>query len=174
MFRFLQYYKSKGEIKGLVIDLRGNPGGPPLAAREISSFFLPPGSGFAYFKQKDTIKGTLDVPKIPEKYVYDGPLVILIDKKSGSASELFSGTLQRRNRAVLMGTNSAGQVMLKSMFHFDDESMVLLVTARGHHPDGHVFSFGGLIPEKRIEDNREADILKYAAQYLIYERNKTN
>ncbi len=168
MFRHLAFMRQQGEIKGLIIDLRGNPGGPPLAAREISSFFLPPGDEFAYFQKKNQPKALLDVPTIPEEYHYTGPMAILIDHGSGSASELFSGILQRRQRAVLIGENSAGQVFLKSMFHLDDESMVLLVTARGHHPDGKVFSFDGLVPDRIVSENEWDDILKYATSYLLY------
>ncbi|MCA9401149.1 MAG: hypothetical protein KC713_05950, partial [Candidatus Omnitrophica bacterium] len=168
MLRYLEYFRSQSEIKGLILDLRGNPGGPPLAAREISSFFLPPGDDFAYFQKKGMPKAMLDVPEIPKKFHYDGPMVILINEKSGSASELFSGVLQRRGRAVLLGENSAGQVMLKSMFHFEDESMVLLITSRGHHPDGAVFSFNGLTPNKKISPEDDESILDLATNYLVY------
>lgn len=168
LFRHLAFMRQKGPIDGLIIDLRGNPGGPPLAAREISSFFLPAGDEFAYFQKKNQPKALLDVPKIPEEYHYHGPMAILIDNGSGSASELFSGILQRRKRAALIGQNSAGQVFLKSMFHLADESMLLLVTARGHHPDGFVFSFDGLKPNRYISEEEQDDILKYAASYLIY------
>ena len=168
LFRYLTYFRSLGEIKGLILDLRNNPGGPPLAAREISSFFLPPRDPFAIFMKRGEPIAALDVPEIPVEYHYDGPMVILVNKGSGSASELFSGILQKKGRAILIGTNSAGQVMLKSMYHFDDESMLLLVTARGHHPGGEVFSFKGLVPDRRIKEKEENELLKYAAAYLVY------
>jgi carboxyl-terminal processing protease len=155
----------------LIIDLRGNPGGPPLAAREISAFFLPPNEEFAYFQMKNRPKASLSVPEIPEKYRFKGDVVILVDKKSGSASELFSGILQDRGRATLMGTNTAGQVFLKSMFPFEDESMLLLVTARGHFPDGKVFSFTGLEPNAKMEEP-DVDLVKYAADYLTSHKRK--
>ncbi|VAW13397.1 hypothetical protein MNBD_BACTEROID05-831 [hydrothermal vent metagenome] len=167
MFRFLQMAKKTNDLKGLILDLRNNPGGPPLAAREISAFFLKGGDDFAYFQKNNKPRAELDVPTIDDAFRYQGPLVILINKKSGSASELFSGILQKQGRAILMGTNSAGQVMLKSMLHFDDESMLLLITARGHHPDGSVFSFGGVVPNRRIEED-ETDLVNYAATYLAY------
>ncbi|MCK5601370.1 hypothetical protein KAR91_05870, partial [Candidatus Pacearchaeota archaeon] len=155
-------------IRGLILDLRGNPGGPPLATREISAFFLKGGDDFAFFQKKGHPKALLDVPKIPGELHYDGPMVILINEKSGSASELFSGILQRKGRAVLMGQNSAGQVFLKSMFHFSDDSMALLITGRGHHPDGAVFSFNGLTPDRIIAKDEEIDIIDYAAAYFVY------
>ncbi len=168
MLRFLEAFRAQAPIKGLVLDLRGNPGGPPLAAREISSFFLPGGEDFAYFHKRGQAKAELDVPAIPQRYHYDGPIAILIDKESGSASELFSGIMQKRGRAVLIGQNSAGQVMLKSMYHLDDESMLLLITGRGYHPDGTVFRFSGLDPDKVVPESDEDEILKYAASYLLY------
>lgn len=168
LYRFLQYYKSLGPIMGLIIDLRGNPGGPPLAAREISGFFLEGGDDFAYFQKKNQPEAHLDVPALPEELKYDGPMVVLIDKGSGSASELFSGVMQRKGRTILMGQNSAGQVMLKSMFNFDDGSMVLLITSRGHYPDGGAFSFSGLTPDRYIKEEENLDIVDYASKYLIY------
>lgn len=168
MFRFLEFFRRRTNMVGLVMDFRGNPGGPPLAAREISSMFLPGGENFAYFQKKDQPKQMLDIPKIPSQYHYDGPIVILIDEKSGSSSELFSGVLQKRNRAVIMGRNSAGQVMLKSMFNFDDKSMALLVTGRGYHPDGTVFSFSGVKPDKYFKPEEDGEIISFAASYIYY------
>jgi len=153
------------DARGLIIDLRGNPGGPPLAAREISAFFLPPHEEFAYFQKKNRPRARLDVPEIPAELRYHGPIAILVNEKSGSASELFAGIMQRRGRAVLIGQNTAGQVFLKSMFHFSDGSMVLLVTARGHHPDGAVFSFDGVTPNVPRDDQEE--LIHFAAEYLV-------
>ncbi|MBF0479551.1 MAG: hypothetical protein HQL26_08710 [Candidatus Omnitrophica bacterium] len=166
MLRFMEYFRQKGEIKGLILDMRNNPGGPPLSAREISSFFLPGGDQFAYFHKKGFEPGIMDVPVIPERFKYHGPLVIWINKQSGSASELFSGILQRKGRAVLMGANSAGQVMLKSMFNLDDGSMLLLITARGYHADGIPFSFEGLTPDKTGETDDE--LMENSLKYIEY------
>lgn len=173
MTTFMNQVLSDKEIKGLIIDMRGNPGGPPLAAREISGFFLPPKEEFSTFQKKNRPPAVLDVPELPKEYQYAGSLVILVDKKSGSAAELFSGVLQSRHRAVLMGTNTAGQVFLKSMFYLTDGSMVLLVTARGHKPDGTVFSFDGVVPDEKVDETK-IDLIKYAADYLVAEYAKTN
>jgi C-terminal peptidase prc len=161
--RFMDFILKQGP-SSLIIDLRGNPGGPPLAAREISAFFLPPYQEFTYFKMRNQPKASLFVPAIPTRFHYQGDIVILVNKESGSASELFSGVLQSRGRATIMGANTAGQVFLKSMYNFADESMLLLVTARGHLPDGRVFSFDGVEPDQKVTG--EADLVKLAAEYL--------
>lgn len=164
MLRFLDVIEKYNDT-ALILDLRGNPGGPPLAAQEISGFFLVPKEDFAYFEKKGQTIAPLRVSSIPEKYHYPGPMAILVDKESGSSSELFSGVLQKRGRAVLIGTNTAGKVLLKSMFHFDDGSMLLLVTARGHFYDGAVFDFSGLTPNKPVTDSG-VDLVHFAATYL--------
>ncbi len=166
-YRHLKLFYDSGDIKGLVLDLRGNPGGPPLAAREMSAFFLTAGEDFVYFKRKNQPKAELDVPKMFDKVHYEGPMVILVNKGSGSASELFSGAMQRRERAIVMGVNTAGQVMLKSMFNFSDGTMALLITGRGYHPDGTVFSFSGVEPDRIIKEEN-IDLIDYAMKYLYY------
>ena len=152
-------------LLGLIIDLRDNPGGPPLAAREISAFFLPAGEYLAYFEKKGQPISYFLVPKISKKYRYDGPLAILVNKGSGSSSELFSGILQKLGRAELIGAPTAGKVLLKSMFPYEDDSMLLLVTARGHLYDGSVFPFTGLVPDIEADEHK-TDIVSYAANYL--------
>ena len=107
----------------------------------------------------------LSVPEISEEYRYPGPVAVLVNKESGSASELFSGILQKNKRAVLIGTNTAGKVLLKSMFNFDEDSMLLLITARGHFADGEVFDFNGLVPDYAVQDEK-ADLIRYAAEKL--------
>ncbi len=166
LLRFLVFVKGQG-AKGLILDLRGNPGGQPLAAREISSFFLKAGDLFAYFQKKGQDKAELDVPEIPAEYKFEGPIVILVNKESGSAAELFAGVMQDKGRAILMGENTSGQVMLKSMFDYDDKSMLLLITSRGHYADGRTFSFNGLDPDNKVTPEYEPDLLKIAAIFLF-------
>jgi carboxyl-terminal processing protease len=165
MFRFLELIRPYNP-RGLVLDLRGNPGGPPLAAREISSFFLKSGELFTYFQKRGNPKDELDVPQIPDEYKFKGPIAILVDEGSGSASELFTGIMQFRGRATVFGVNTAGQVLLKSTFNFDDGSMVALVTAPGYYPDGSRFSFNGITPDSIIMDAPKDGLINFAAVFL--------
>lgn len=171
LFRFLHLIQGY-HPKGMVLDLRGNPGGPPLAAREISSFFLKNGEEFAHFQRRGLPKDSLDVPVIPEALQFKEPIVILVDENSGSASELFAGVMQFRKRATVMGVNTAGQVLLKSMFPLEDGSMVALVTAPGHFPDGSRFSFSGITPDQIIKDAPKEGLINFAAMYLTVKGSK--
>lgn len=166
MTRFLAFLAPKSP-KGLVIDLRGNPGGPPLAARAISGFFLPNGESLVYFEGRHRPRADLDIPVLPEHFRFDWPLVVLVDKGTGSASELFSGVMQNRKRAMVMGEQTAGQVLLKSMFDMSDGSSLALMTARGHFPDGMPFPLDGVRPDEIIPDDKKDAMVTMAAQYLF-------
>ncbi len=165
MYRYLQFIKAQ-QPKGLVLDLRGNPGGPPLAAREISAFFLKGGDELVYFQKRNQPKIDLDVPAIDPQYQFAGPIVILVDADTGSAAELFSGIMQFRGRAVVLGVNTAGQILLKSMFPMGDGSSIALVTARTHYPDGTVFGFDGITPNKIISDAPKDGLINLAAALI--------
>ena len=148
MYRFVKLIKAQNP-QGLVLVLRDNPGGPPLAAREISAFFLKGGDEFAYFQKRNGPKMDMDVPVIDPQYQFTGPMVILVNADTGSAAELFSGVMQFRGRAVVLGVNTAGQILLKSMFPMGDGSSIALVTSRSYYPDGSVFGFDGITPDTR-------------------------
>jgi carboxyl-terminal processing protease len=152
--------------KGLIIDLRGNPGGPPLAARAISAFFLPNGEQLVYFEGRKRPKAELDIPVLPSHYHIDWPIAVLVDKGTGSAAELFSGVLQDRKRAIVFGEDTAGQVLLKSMYDLSDGSTLALVNARGHFPDGRPFPFDGVHPNEYFPQDQKENMVGLAAKYL--------
>ena len=167
MGRFLPVLAAK-HPKGLVIDLRNNPGGPPLAALLISAFFLPNNELFAYFEGRHKPRSELIIPRLPLQFHYDWPMVILVNKGTGSASELFSGIMQSRKRAVVIGQDTAGQVLLKSIFDMSDGSSFAMVVARGHFPDGRAFPFDGVKPDEVVPAEVPADsMIENAAKYLV-------
>lgn len=171
LFRFLQVIEQQNP-RGLVIDLRDNPGGPPLAAREISSMFLKGGDELVYFQKRGQEKADLDVPVIPEQYKYEGPIAILVNDQSGSCSELFAGIMQYYKRAVVIGTNTAGQMLLKSMFPLGDGSMVALVVSRGYFPNGTPYSFNGITPDEVITNAPKEGLINLAATLLVMGTHK--
>lgn len=165
--RFLPLIAAK-KPRGLVIDLRNNPGGPPLAALMVSAFFLPNEELFAYFEGRHKPRSELKIPRLPDQFHYDWPMAILVNSGTGSASELFSGVMQARKRAVIIGKDTAGQVLLKSIFDMSDGSSFAMVVARGHFPDGRAFPFDGVKPNEYVPDEIPADqMIGNAAKYLL-------
>lgn len=166
MGRYLEFLASK-RPQGLVIDLRTNPGGPPLAALAVSAFFLPNNELFAYFEGRHKPRAELTIPRLPDAYHFDWPMIILVSKNTGSASELFTGIMQDRKRAMVMGQDTAGQVLLKSLFDMSDGSTLAMVVARGHFPDGRAFPFDGVKPNEYITADKADDMITMAAKYLF-------
>lgn len=169
--RFLLFIEQQNP-RGLVLDLRNNPGGPPLAAREVSSFFLKGGEELVFFQKRGQPRADLDIPTIPDQFKFKGPIVILVNDQSGSSSELFAGIMQYYKRAYVFGTNTAGQMLLKSMFKMDDGSMVALVVGRGHYPDGTPYSFSGVTPDQIINDAPKEGLINLAAAFLVMSAQK--
>ncbi len=92
------------DTSGIIIDLRGNPGGEPNTAEQLAAQFL---DGWILFGNFKTRSGNMSRPLIG-KNVYTGPLVILIDPLSYSASEYFTSGMQTLGRAVIIGERSPG------------------------------------------------------------------
>jgi len=150
--KLLLSYFMRQNMNKLVIDLRGNAGGPPLAAREIASMFLKPNVDLFYFQRKNRPRAILKT--FYSNIRYTGRIAILIDKGSGSASELFAGTLRERERAIIIGSErSAGKTLLKSMFHFEDKSMLLLVTSLAYLYNGDTYDTKGIEPDFLVTEN---------------------
>lgn len=121
-------------MRGLILDLRGNPGGYLQQALEISNLFLPQGQEIASVRGRGTP---------PETYVSrerpiapDLPLVILIDQGSASASEIVAGALQDHDRAVILGETSFGKGLVQTLFPLDGGYAVKLTTAKWYTPVG--------------------------------------
>jgi len=121
-------------LKGLVLDLRNNPGGMLTAALETVSLFLKPGSPIL------TVRGRA-VPEKEEKVPADGtpynfPLAALINGRSASASEIVAGALQDHDRAVIIGEPSFGKGLVQSVFPLADSTGMALTTALYYTPSG--------------------------------------
>lgn len=122
------------KLKGLVLDLRNNPGGLLTSALETASLFLKPGSTIL------TVRGRA-VPEKMEKVAadaqpYDFPLAALINGKSASASEIVAGALQDHDRAVIIGEPSFGKGLVQSVFPLAGSTGLALTTALYYTPSG--------------------------------------
>ena len=148
--KIADYLMSKG-MESLVIDVRNNGGGPPLAVCDTLGLFLPVGTQLMYFQRKNKPINLLVAPESRVKYT--GKLAVLINDKSKSAAELFAGTLRSFNRAVLIGDKTAGVTYLKNMAYFEDKSMLLLITSLAYLHNGQQFDTLGILPDYRAPNN---------------------
>jgi carboxyl-terminal processing protease len=141
---YVQDFKQQG-MELLILDIRENPGGPPLAIHRISGIFLPPEKKLVYYKKRN--KPLFGLTSPTSKIKYDGPLVILINQKSGSSSELLAGILKEYKRAQIIGKNpTAGFSFLKGTSKFKDDSMLIMVTGFAYLFNGKKLGMEGIKP----------------------------
>ncbi|MFC1704478.1 S41 family peptidase [Candidatus Omnitrophota bacterium] len=141
-------------IELLIIDVVDNPGGPPLAVNEISGVLTPTDTKLVYYKKKNQDPIGLIAPE--SNVHYTGPLIILVNKQSGSASEILAGTMKGLKRALIIGKEpTAGKAFLKSAFTFDDGSMLAMVTGLAYLFDGTKFGMDGIEPNITITTDKD-------------------
>lgn len=158
---------SEGPLKGIVLDLRNNPGGVLGASVDMAGAFLDGGlvvyTEGRHPQSKDRFEAT------PGDMIKEVPIVALINGGSASASEIVAGALQDRRRAVIMGTRSFGKGSVQTILPVTDTRAVKLTTARYYTPNGRSIQAEGIVPDivveraevKSVESNRrtkEADL----------------
>lgn len=122
------------QLKGLVLDLRNNPGGVVRAALDAASMFLQPGERILTAKGRGTSDQSADVPKSAHPYQFK--LAVLINQKTASASEILSGALQDHDRAVILGEPSYGKGLVQSVLPLSDGAGLAITTAFYYTPSG--------------------------------------
>lgn len=147
--------KYKKDVKGVLIDLRNNPGGLLKQAVEISDLFL----------EEGTIVSTIGRNNKDKEIQYarrgdglgDFPIIILLNEYSASASEILAGALQDNKRALIMGQRSFGKGSVQSVVRLGDGSGLKLTVARYYTPNGRSIQAEGIEPDVSIENvNPEA------------------
>lgn len=122
------------ELRGLVIDLRNNPGGVVKAALDAASLFLEPGQQILTAKGRASDPEVASVPKNAGPYRFK--LAVLINDKTASASEILSGALQDHDRAVIVGEPSYGKGLVQSVMPLSDGAGLAITTAFYYTPSG--------------------------------------
>ena len=124
-------------VKGIILDLRGNPGGLLTQATQVADLFLPKGVPIVSIRERD---GRREETKASQRRPVGGnlPLVVLIDDSSASASEIVAGAIQDNDRGVLIGTSSFGKGSVQTIFdlHEMTGSALKLTTALYYTPSG--------------------------------------
>jgi carboxyl-terminal processing protease len=121
-------------LKGLIIDLRDNPGGAVQSAAETAALFLSPDQLIFSIEGRSTKPEKVAVPK--DALPYSFPVAILINGKSASASEIVTGALQDHDRAVVLGEPSFGKGLVQQVFQLSASSGLALTTAFYYTPSG--------------------------------------
>src|SRR5881394_1363050 len=171
----------QGPVKGLILDLRGDPGGLLHGAVAVSAAFLPPKSlvvstdGRAedarkkfYAVADDYARRGDDVLRGLPQAVKTVPMVVLVNGGSASASEIVAGALQDAKRAKVMGTQTFGKGSVQTIMPLGNNTAIKLTTARYYTPSGRSIQALGITPDVMVEDPsdtlvrvREADLQRH-------------
>lgn len=125
---------TKEGAKGIVLDLRGNPGGFLEQADTLSNMFLEKGQEIVSVRQRGEPTITHVTTQTPVAPTI--PLIVLTDGRSASASEIVAGALQDHDRALILGTTSFGKGLVQSMYRLDGGYAIKLTTAKWYTPSG--------------------------------------
>lgn len=140
--------ENDGSLKGLVLDLRNNPGGLLNAAIDVSDAFITKGlivytdGRIEDSKQKFNAK--------PDDILNGAPLVVLVNGGSASASEIVAGALQDHHRAVIIGSKTFGKGSVQTVMPLTNDTAVKMTTARYFTPSGRSIQAEGIVPDIKV------------------------
>lgn len=143
--------------KGIILDLRGNPGGFLDAAIQVGSEFLRPGQTVLVEQFKNGSRQELKTQN--GGLAYDVPLVLLVNRGSASASEIISGALKDYKRATLIGTRTFGKGSVQNVNALSDQSQLRVTIAHFLSPKGNEIHEVGVSPDIEVPDPTDAEVL---------------
>ena len=164
-------YAQDPNLKGLVLDLRNDPGGVLPGAIGVSAAFLPkesvivstngqlPESKQTFYARREFYgsRGFGDsLAKLPDA-IKKVPMVVLINAGSASASEIVAGALQDYKRATIMGTQSFGKGSVQTIRQLSADTAVKLTTARYYTPNGRSIQAKGIVPDVMVDEYADGD-----------------
>ena len=177
-FKELEKANKGKALKGLILDLRNDPGGLLEQAVEVSDKFLNDGvivsiEGRGEKKKQEDNKIKFSAQKKTGDYL--NPLVVLINEGSASASEIVAGALQDYKRAIIVGAKSFGKGSVQTIFPLGDGSAVRLTTAKYYTPKGRSIQGDGVAPDITVENNmvrsKDSKIIPLKEKDLIDAKN---
>jgi carboxyl-terminal processing protease len=166
-----EIYKQEPNLKGLVLDLRNDPGGLLDAAVAVSAAFLPENvtvvstngqlaeSKFVYkaapeFYQR---RGSDPLSRLPAG-LKTVPLVVLVNEGSASASEIVAGALQDHKRATILGSQTFGKGSVQTVRPLGPDTGLKLTTARYYTPSGKSIQAKGIVPDVMVDESQEGNV----------------
>ena len=167
-----EIYKAEPNLKGLVLDLRNDPGGLLDAAVAVSAAFLPenvtvvstngqlPESKFVYKAAPDFYqrRGGADPLKALPAALKNVPLVVLVNEGSASASEIVAGALQDYKRATILGSQTFGKGSVQTVRPLGPDTGLKLTTARYYTPSGKSIQAKGILPDVMVDETEEGNL----------------
>jgi len=136
---------NEGKLKGLVLDLRNNPGGLLNAAVDVSDSFIT--KGMIVYTDGRVLDSKQQFTAKPTDILKGAPIVVLVNGGSASASEIVAGALQDHHRAVIMGTKTFGKGSVQTVMPLTDNTAVKMTTARYYTPSGRSIQAEGIVPD---------------------------
>ena len=167
-----EVYKLEPNLKGLVLDLRNDPGGLLDAAVAVSAAFLPenvsvvstngqlPESKFTYKASPEYYqrRGAPDPLKRLPAALKNVPLVVLVNEGSASASEIVAGALQDYKRATIMGNQTFGKGSVQTVRPLGPDTGLKITTARYFTPNGRSIQARGIVPDVMVDESEEGNL----------------
>lgn len=141
--------------KGIILDLRNNPGGYVSAAEDLLGLFLKKNEGMYYLDYRE---GSRIARATSDGKYADYPLVVLIDASSASASEIVAAALKDNGRATIVGQKSFGKGVAQQLFFYDDGSSLKLTIAEWLSPKGERLNKEGVKPDVDAVDREDTEI----------------
>ncbi len=142
--------ENKSKLKGMVLDLRNNPGGVLNAAVAVSDVFL--SDGLIVYTEGRVSDSKLKFSATSSEAIKGAPLVVLVNGGSASASEIVAGALQDHGRAIIMGTKTFGKGSVQTIMPMSNGAALKLTTARYYTPSGKSIQATGIEPDIITED----------------------
>jgi len=144
--------ESDGTLKGMVLDLRNNPGGVLNGAVAVSDAFLK--KGLIVYTEGRVSDSKLRFNATPDDILNSAPMVVLVNQGSASASEIVSGALQDHHRAIVVGTPTFGKGSVQTILPLSNGAAVKLTTARYYTPSGRSIQAEGIKPDIELDQVR--------------------
>ncbi|MBA3599259.1 MAG: S41 family peptidase [Methylibium sp.] len=166
-----ELYKQEPNLKGMVLDLRNDPGGLLEASVAISAAFLPDdvtvvstngqiAESKAVFKASPEFyarRGNDPLRRLPEG-IKSVPLVVLVNEGSASASEIVAGALQDHKRATIMGSQTFGKGSVQTVRQLSPDTALKITTARYYTPNGRSIQATGIVPDIWLDETAEGNV----------------
>ncbi len=169
--KIVALYRQDPYLKGLVLDLRNDPGGLLQGAIGVAAAFLPkdaeiastngqlPDSRQSFYGRPEfySLRGDVDaLAKLPPQ-VRTVPMVVLVNSGSASASEIVAGALQDYQRAAIVGSRTFGKGSVQTIRPLANDTAVKLTTARYYTPHGRSIQAKGITPDYPVDENADGD-----------------